>query len=975
MAFRATIMVTGFLAAFGACHHAAASQQSGDVLSGRVLVQFREGVQPQTGAAKTGLAGFDRVAERFGVYSVERAFPSIEGAATKREISKKAHALRRVYKVRFSAPHHPDVAVEEFSRISDVEHAEPHVLYSLTWRRPGTGGAPLIPNDTEFRNQTHFDKLRMTEAWDVARAEDGDVVIAVVDGGTEWDHPDLRGNVWTNPGETPNNGVDDDSNGYIDDIRGWNFANDSADPRGLPLTPSNASHGTIVAGVAAAVTNNALGIAGTSWNTKFMPINVGCAQGDQLCYGLEGVVYAAMNGADIITASWGSSNASLLLQQAVEMALDEGALVVAGSGNEGKNVDVDPRYPSDFAATLSVGGTRKNSDENVYNYGRGVNVFAPSVDINGTELNGTYGASSGTSFAVPLVAGIAALVKTAFPDFDPRRVREQVRLTADAMEDANPQNLAGLLGRGRVNAYRAVTESTPPGVRLEDWTWTDEDANSDLRSSEVVQVTATFTNYSGEAQNLTVGLESASPFVTLTRASEYVGTLPYGASHTASFEFVLADNTPNRYLALLYTRITDDAIADGPDILRFSVNEGAATHSTGALIASITDEGNIGYLLFQGASKGQGFRVQNREGQQRDLLFEGGLLLGTGPESVSDCVRGTGVVTEQHMDLVSKSGSSLLVTEPGELTSQQGHVELVDSAAANPLGVSILQESYMDSSPENEDFLILKYTVTNLNEAASLSSLFVGLFFDWDVHEQDQLGDIARFDDDRMVGYVQDGSNPTAVAGVKVLTNNAGISYEAIHNPSVTYGYSLDDGFTEEEKWSFLSGGIGTTALAATDVAQIVGAGPFSLLPQQTAIVAFAVIGGFSEADFLQNTDNAQLLWDQVLNTERTSAEAGPGAPEGFTFAPIFPNPAASPQTLEFKIPSASDVRLVIYDMLGREVETLISGQKHAGKHHIMWNGNDAAERRVASGVYVARLSVRGRHRAFSASQPVVVLR
>ncbi len=954
------------------------AQQQDAFIPGQVLVQFREEALPQAIGAKTGLADFDRIAARFGVTEVAQAFPSIEAAATARKISDAAQELRRVYDIRYSAPLDPGLVAEEFGRSPEVVHAEPRVAYRPSWDDELSHTPRVEPNDPGFRRQTHFDNLRMTDAWNVARGENSSVVIAIVDGGTDWNHPDLRENAWTNPGEIAGNGVDDDANGYVDDIRGWNFANSSADPKGLPNTPENAAHGTWVAGAAAAVTNNSLGIAGTGWNARYMALNASCSQGDLLCHTTDGVVYAAMNGADLITASWGSSTESIFLKTAVEMALEEGALVVAASGNEAANVDAQAHYPAAYGATLSVGGTRKNSDRNVFNYGRSVNVFAPALQIDATAPGDGYAQKSGTSLAVPLVAGIAALVKTANPNFSPQQVRERIRLTSDSIDDVNPQEFSGLLGRGRVNAHRAVTETTPPAIRLEQWEWADSDANYDLRSLETVQVTAIFTNHGGDAGALRIGLESPSPFLDFSRPSEEVGALAHGASHTATFEFTLESNTPDNYQALVYTTIGSGEFEDGPDILRFSVNEvNVATHSTGALVASITNEGNVGYVEFKGDSNGRGFRVRDSRGQQRDLLFEGGLLLGTGPDSVSDCVRGVdvGPGTSQHKDLILKPGTSLLVSTPGQLTSQQGRVELVDTEASNPLGVTIVQESYVDSAPEFEDFMVLKYTITNTDEEAVLSDLHVGLFFDWDVNAESAGLDIANFDDGRMVGYVLDRADPTVLVGVKVLTGHAGISYEAISNPEIVYRTTPDGGFTEQEKWAFLSGGIGTVTIGPTDVSQLMGTGPFSLLPMQSVVVAFAVIGGSSEADFLQNTDNAQELWDSVLNVERTFAESGAGDPIGFSFEPVFPNPGSAARTLQFRLPAASDVELAIYNLLGQKLGTIASGNRSAGSHRVLWDGRDVGGRIVASGVYVARLAARGPGGVFRESQPLVVLR
>ena len=300
----------------------------------------------------------------------------------------------------------------------------------------------------------------------------------------------------------------------------------------------------------------------------------------------------------------------------------------------------------------------------------------------------------------------------------------------------------------------------------------------------------------------------------------------------------------------------------------------------------------------------------------------------------------------------------------------------MDTEAGNPLGVSILQESYVDSAPEYEDFMVLKYTITNTDEVAVVSNLLcrVVLRLGFECAERASR-DVASFDASRMVGYVLDGTSPTVLAGVKVLTSHAGISYEAISNPDVVYRSpprTVDS--RSGRKWTFLSGGIGTTTVGPTDVSQLMATGPFSLLPMQSVSVAFAVIGGSSEADFLQNADNAQQLWDTVLNVEETFVEPDTPISGGFSLDAVFPNPASADRTLQFRLPAASDVYLAIYNLLGQELGTVVRGKRSAGAHRVLWDGRDAAGRRVASGVYVARLAAWRPGGVFRDSQPLVVL-
>ena len=229
------------------------------------------------------------------------AFPFLDHVQPTPKTARNLAALRRTYYVRYHATVDPRHVAKMLSAAPGVVYAEPVVINRILdldpWER-------VDPNDPLFSDQTYLGHLRLTEAWDEVKGEDGSApaVIAVVDGGGEWRHEDLLGNVWTNPNEIPDNGVDDDNNGFVDDMHGVNFpnGNDSDnDPTGLPETPGSANHGTAVAGAANAVTNNDVGVAGAAWNAEVMHINAACGyhgHDGYICYGYEGVLYAAANG-------------------------------------------------------------------------------------------------------------------------------------------------------------------------------------------------------------------------------------------------------------------------------------------------------------------------------------------------------------------------------------------------------------------------------------------------------------------------------------------------------------------------------------------------------------------------------------------------------------------------------------------------------------------------------------------------------
>ncbi|MCH8960875.1 MAG: S8 family serine peptidase, partial [Bacteroidetes bacterium] len=412
------------------------------VMPGMVVVQFKAGIEIPHGAAKSGVASFDQVAAKHQVYAIEKAFPFLEAVAAKRALSEKAEALRRIYVVRYRTPMRPRHVAAMLAQDPNVVFAEPQFIRRITEDVSASMEAllPTEPNDALFGNMTHLAHLRLPEAWDVVKGEQGSVVIAIVDGGTEWRHPDLMANVWTNPGEVDGNGIDDDGNGYVDDIHGWNFAADpdTNDPTGLANSPSNARHGTGVAGAAVAVTNNAVGVAGTSWNARFMAVNAGCPNQDGLiCFGFAGILYAAMNGADIINASWGGEGRSQAEIQVIEMALEAGALVVAAAGNEGRG----PSYPASFGESVIAVAATDRHDEHAYfsNIYETNDISAPGVGIYSTVSSG-YQVMTGTSMAAPHVSGALAIARSLRPadDLEKRLKEHSERLDwdgSDAYED------------------------------------------------------------------------------------------------------------------------------------------------------------------------------------------------------------------------------------------------------------------------------------------------------------------------------------------------------------------------------------------------------------------------------------------------------------------------------------------------------------------------------------------------------------
>ena len=304
--------------------------------------------------------------------------------------------------------------------------------------------AETIPGDPHYTEQWGLPRIRAPEAWDFTTGDD--LTIAVIDTGVDLDHPDLVSKLWVNADEIPDNGLDDGGNGYVDDSCGWDFVNDDAEPQ------DDYWHGTHVAGIAAADTDNGQGVAGVSWGARIMPLKALNASGDGNYADLaSAIVYAADNGARILNLSLGGEDHSAALAEAVGYARERGCLIVAAAGNESGAV----LYPAANDGVLAVvATTRWDGRWCRSNYGPEVDAAAPGADIYSTTLNGTYLSASGTSAAAPHVSGLAALVWSVRPDLTNDDV---ARVITETVRDLGAPGWDRFFGWGLIDAYQAVS--------------------------------------------------------------------------------------------------------------------------------------------------------------------------------------------------------------------------------------------------------------------------------------------------------------------------------------------------------------------------------------------------------------------------------------------------------------------------------------------------------------------------------------
>ncbi len=373
------------------------------------------------------------------------------------------HQMKAWGRIRAEINHLDDMTVEEaMSRLQGnphVEYAEPNYIVSIN----------EVPNDPMFNQLwgmqntgqtggTAGADIHATSAWDVFTGSDS-VLIGVIDTGVDYTHPDLAANIWTNPGEIPGNGIDDDGNGYIDDIHGWDFINHDNDPM------DDHGHGSHVSGTIGAVGDNGIGVAGVNWHVKIMALKFLSASGSgSTDDAVSAIEYATTMGVNLTSNSWGGGGFSQTLYDAIADAGAHNMLFVAAAGNSGANSDLNPEYPGayDLPNIVCVAATDDNDQlASFSNYGVvSVDLAAPGVDILSTFPGNSYGSISGTSMATPHVSGALGLIFGRFPNIDALDAKNLLLNNVDPLP-----NLSGIvLSGGRLNAFLPIAEpdSLPP---------------------------------------------------------------------------------------------------------------------------------------------------------------------------------------------------------------------------------------------------------------------------------------------------------------------------------------------------------------------------------------------------------------------------------------------------------------------------------------------------------------------------------
>lgn len=505
------------------------SSNSPEIIPGVLYVKFKHQSQKNVQSS----ASYASIYQKYLVREATQPFMKVARSADEEEYT-------RIFK--FIVPQSIDItrAVRELRNDPNIEYAEPSYVYH-------TFG--YTPNDPSYGLMYNLAKINAPAAWDVTKG-DTNVVIGIVDSGTDYNHEDLAANIWTNPGESGNdanghdkrtNGIDDDNNGFVDDWHGWDFVGANTDfvQDNDPHPKDGNPHGTHTAGTASAVSDNGKGISSIGFKCKLMITKHGVdvAGSNGIYFGFDGILYCVNNGANIVSNSWGGGGGSEYEQDVVRYALKKNVLIVAAAGNGGADQigddnEIVSQYPANYRGVLAVGATdSQDKIASFSNYGRPefVRVFAPGVEILSTVPSNGYDSSwSGTSMATPLVSGLAGLLKAKHPIWTAAQIMFQICGTADNVDGLNPA-FAGKMGYGRINAGRALTE-TPPAplpefafgsVIIDDASGGNN--NGILEPGESANLIVSVRNNWGDASNVTATLATNHWAPTLSKNSSSYG--------------------------------------------------------------------------------------------------------------------------------------------------------------------------------------------------------------------------------------------------------------------------------------------------------------------------------------------------------------------------------------------------------------------------------------------------------------------
>jgi serine protease len=790
-------------------------------------------------------------------------------------------------------------------------------------------------NDPNTNQQNFLTKINAYNGWDTSKG-DTNVVIGIVDSGTDIDHPDLVGNLKKNYAD-PVNGIDDDGDGYTDNFQGWDMSENDNNPN-----VDNSNHGSHVSGCAAASTDNGIGVASPGFKCKFLPVKCAAqASTTSIDNGYEGITYAADHGCQIINCSWGGGFFSQMGQDVITYAsINENALVIASAGNDNVNA---ASYPAAFQYVISVAATSAaDAKASFSNYNYTVDVSAPGTNIYSTVSDNTYTTMNGTSMSAPIAAGAAGVIKSHFPSFNALQVGEQLRVTCDDIYGlAQNNNFKGRLGKGRIDMASSLTLSLP-SVRMHPINFTDGNDDAFV-AGDTIKISGDFLNYLAPTNNciVTLSAQTNPTYVNIINANYTIGalnTLATTNNNNAPFKVIVNPAAPPNAVVLFRLSYADGSTYTDFQTFELIINVDYINVTINDVYTTITSKGRSCYNG-DGQTQGLGFVYQDSS-----LAYECGLMIGTSATKVVNTVRNeTATPDNDFASMVRVGIDNPTIISDFDLS---GKFNDNNALSAAKLNIEVKHRSFTWNAPGDMNYVMVQYNIKNTSNAA-LNSLYASIFTDWDI--QDYTANRSDQNPALKLGYSFATTSTQLYAGVKVLSATPFNMYAADNITGGAGGVNLADGYTTAEKYQTMSTSrtqAGTTG-AGNDVINIVSTGPFNLAVGDSVIVAFALIGGENLAELETGAANAQIRYDNAFPTITSVINST----NETTTLNIFPNPASGQVTFNFTLASAEKVQIAIYDAKGNLVKEITSLKHQAGENNLQVSLEE-----LTAGIYNCKL-------------------
>ncbi len=843
--------------------------------------------------------------------------------------------LTRTFVVGFTGPASPlhIAQVLTSKHATSIEIAEPWYVAAVQ----------SAPNDPEIGNQFFLKTIKAFEAWDVYQGADS-VIIGISDDGIRQDHEDLAPNIAVNTKEIPDNGADDDGNGYIDDYNGYNFAYqiDGTQPGSTTSTQSY-GHGTKVAGLASAATDNGKGIAGMGYKSRFFPMKTAKRTGGGIIFGYQSLIYAAQRGFRVVNTSWGVVKPfSQIDQSVIDYCVASNVLIVASGGNHGQDEVAAAwrlvNFPAGYRGVLGVGETTVD-DLIVPTSGIGVNsdVYAPGYEAYTTEAPDGYTSFGiqGTSFASPIVAGLAGLVRGKWPNLTPMETAEHIRATSDDISISN-STLSDFVPK-RVNAERALIAEpfARPGVRITGSTVRlARTGESRYRVGDTVELVLRLTNYLADV-NLETMLRVVDPNgwdLGIVNEGQVVGSMPRGSVKTMLpiTLIVRAVGTGDCVLGLVMSGTN----YEDRDFVMVSPPTSMNRFENDRLIYAMSDDGMVGYSAPFDPKYGDGFGWK----PSYSMLSSGGLFAQT---------QGTLSVSAYKND--PPFASDFLTSKPFGRAPEPSACVMSDSLAFQPIGMQVTQDCKFISPTASSTVWNVKIQPSRAD--APLSNIGLGYVFDWDlgpggadnriVHDTECIPSSAR--GQQSAGFVvsRDGY-PVAlcVAAVGSKPTDAAQAACMLLDEIVDDG----DGFSSSDRIQLLTRGTTIQTPNTGDVAGSIGMLRPGAVSSAEPFVFRVVIGVGA------TVDAARTAVREAIDATTSVAEY----PLGLVH--MWPNPTSGDVHVEpienierIDVVDAAGRMVVRQNMVGFEVSTIATSNLMAGAYQVVFYNRNGSVDRVAT--------------------------